>query len=517
MESRRLRPTFARLAAAAVAAAGAFTLTAWLLGFPAAAAFFTAAPPMAPSSGLCFILCGVSLWALAPEPDDARRRAGAAAAGAAALIAAWSLYEGSSGPRRGLDDLLLGFAGAPERMSRCSALAILSAALSLLLVSAFARWPVRPCELFAGIAAGFGFLALAGYAFGREEIPFPGRASITGIPPPTALALLVLSAGLFTARAKLGLAAVVSSPRLGGFVVRRLLAVCLLLIPLLAAAAIYGQRAGRYTAGDAVALTTGFSLAVVLAAVLVNARTLNRIDLARETAEEHSLALLEQLRLTVAELQAYSYTVSHNLRAPLRSIEGYAALIERTLSGGGSPTKDTMVMLRRISDSARRLDGMIKDLLTYGVGATPPVPLEAVDLDEIFAHESRYFAEVRPGALKVSGQLGKVRGQPSLVHRAIEVLLDNAVKSIPPDRAPRVEVRCEEREGGLARLVIEDNGGGIPPERLERIFDPRPSGVRSPGVGLGVVQRSIARLGGRLGAESTPGRGSRFWIELPRA
>lgn len=593
----------ARLSGPVVTIAGALASASWLLKIPA--------PPglrgMSPVSGLCFFLCGASLWSR--SSIDARvRRAG--------LVAAWLSAAAA----------VRALASPPLPMSHCAALALVFASAALLTLDSFAARAIRPSDLFSLAAGGFGFLSLAGHAFGREEHP------VTGISAPTSVLLVVLSAGLAAARPDLGLAAIVASARLGGVVVRRLLAVSLVIMPLIAAAAIYGQRRGLYSASDAVALTMGFSLVVLFASVMRNAWSLNLIDEARERAEDQTRALLDQapdavfvsgpdgryvsvndaacrllgyardelvgrsgvdlvlteeedrylaartalaagevvsgewrlrrkdgssvpteltakrladgrvqtfardvterrsserdleesrerLRLSIAELQAYSYTVSHNLRAPLRAIEGYAALLERRFSAGEPPSKETLTMLLRISDSARRLDRMIKDLLTYRIGARVAVPLEDVDLDEIFAHESSHYAELAPGALVILGPLGKVRGQPSLVHRAVAALLENAMAAIPAGRAPRVEIHCEDRPERTARLVIQDNGKGIPPERLARIFEsPRqPRAEPGRGAGLAVVNSSIADIGGRLGAESTPGEGSRFWIELLRA
>lgn len=627
MMTRRLA---AKLPAAAAAAIGGASLAGWVLGSRTAAALGLRLEPMAPASGLCFVLCAFSLWARSGDDGGAsRRRAGVAAAAAVALIAARMLLEWKSGAPRGLDALIAWRAEAPSRMTPCSAIAFLSASGALLTLDVLPRRPLRPSDILALVAAAFGVLALAGHAYGTSE---GGLVPITGIRLPSSLAFLFLAAGILAARPRLGLAAIVTNPRLGGYAVRRLGAVLAVLLPLLVAAAAYGRRAGAYSSADAVTLTMGASLAIVLASVMRTAFALNAIDEARAHAEEQSQSLLEQapdaifvadlsarytavndaacrmlgytraellgmtildllptedagrlqeakerllrggiefgewrlrrkdgavvpteisakilsdgrwqsvvrdiserraaeraledsrerLRLSIAELQSYSYTVSHNLRAPLRAIEGYAALMERQLAGGGPAVRDSLVMLRRISDSAQRLDRMIKDLLTYRVDSSVAAPLEAVDLDEIFAHESRHYGDVHPGALKVMGPLGKVLSQPSIMHRAVEALLDNALKAVPEGRAPRVEVHCEERDGGFARLIIEDNGAGMPPERLARLFEaaPRARGEPRGGVGLAVVKASIARLGGRLGAESTPGLGSRFWIELPRA
>jgi signal transduction histidine kinase len=103
---------------------------------------------------------------------------------------------------------------------------------------------------------------------------------------------------------------------------------------------------------------------------------------------------------------------------------------------------------------------------------------------------------------------------------AVRNLLSNALKYVPEGVSPRVTVRAEDRDGRV-RLWVEDNGIGIPPEYHERIFRVferlhPPEVYSGTGIGLAIVRRAIERMSGQTGLESTPGQGSRFWIELPR-
>lgn len=239
---------------------------------------------------------------------------------------------------------------------------------------------------------------------------------------------------------------------------------------------------------------------------------------ARKRAEKALRDNEARLRAAVAELEAYSYTISHNLRAPLRAIEGYASLVEGRL--GGIVDDESRLMLRRIKEAGQRLDRMVKDLLSYSAVSHAEPQLEAVDLDELLAVEAGHYPELGPGGLVIRRPLGRVRGQPSLVLQAVSNLLRNAARSIPEGRAPRVEVRCEVKEGGLRRLAVEDNGVGLPPDALGKIFDPferRRAGSDQPGIGLAIVRRAVERMGGRVGVESKLGEGSCFWLELPAA
>ena len=117
-------------------------------------------------------------------------------------------------------------------------------------------------------------------------------------------------------------------------------------------------------------------------------------------------------------------------------------------------------------------------------------------------------------AAAVTARLGTVVDQLALT-------LANGIKFVPPDRTPEVRVRAERRDG-LVRLWVEDNGIGIAPEHHERIFRVferlhRSSDYPGTGIGLAIVRKAMERMGGSAGVESELGRGSRFWIELPRA
>jgi len=219
---------------------------------------------------------------------------------------------------------------------------------------------------------------------------------------------------------------------------------------------------------------------------------------------------------------AFSYSISHDLKAPLRAIRGYIdALVEdcgERLDTGGLEYAD------RIARAADRMDSLIADLLSYsrlGQIDLAHVPVALADVVETA------LAELEPtiaetGAVverAVSTSLPRVRAHAPSLGQAISNLVANALKFVKPGETPRVRITGE-TENGLVRLLIEDHGIGIAPEHHERIF-----GVferlhtRGPyagsGVGLAMVKMAVERMGGRVGLESALESGSRFWIELP--
>lgn len=223
-----------------------------------------------------------------------------------------------------------------------------------------------------------------------------------------------------------------------------------------------------------------------------------------------------RLKRSVTELESFAYSVAHDLRSPLRALEGYARILAERLGDRADP--ESRDLLGRMAAAAVRLDRLIRDLLAYDAVSRAEVALEGVDLDALVAHVLAHYPALAAARPRVRPPLGRARAQPSLLLQVVSNLLDNAVKFAPPNRVPEIEVWSERRGDGWIRLVVQDNGAGIPREAWERVFDPFVSLARDPGagtgIGLAIAKKAVERMGGRVGLESTPGRGSRFWIDL---
>lgn len=220
-----------------------------------------------------------------------------------------------------------------------------------------------------------------------------------------------------------------------------------------------------------------------------------------------------------AELEAFSYSVSHDLRAPLRSMQGFALALQEDYGDRFDATARDYT--ERIIGSAQRMEELIEDLLAYSrLGRTEIVPA-TVDLETLVSDVLQQLVPLiaeRRATVKVNGRLPRVQGHASTLFSALENLITNAIKFVEPDIEPNVTISAE-RSDGRVRLWVEDNGIGIAPEHHERIFKvferlhggDRFSGT---GIGLAIVRRGVERLGGTVGVQSAPGEGSRFWIEL---
>jgi signal transduction histidine kinase len=237
-------------------------------------------------------------------------------------------------------------------------------------------------------------------------------------------------------------------------------------------------------------------------------------DLERRV-EDRTQALAEVNR----ELDAFAYSISHDLRAPLRTMQGYAEALVDDFGSGLPP--EGRHYTQRIAAAATRMEDLIADILAYSRLAKDeisvrPESLEAL-LDQVLTDLEPMLISTE-AAVRVERPLPEVQANRAVLRQVLNNLITNAVKFVRPGDRPTVSVHAQ-RGAGRVRVWIEDNGIGIAPEHQERIFDPfqRLHGIEAypgTGIGLAIVRRAIARMGGSSGVESELGQGSRFWIEL---
>lgn len=222
-----------------------------------------------------------------------------------------------------------------------------------------------------------------------------------------------------------------------------------------------------------------------------------------------------QLQQTNRELEAFSYTVSHDLRAPLRHIDGYARMLQE--DAAEHLDADMRRYLDTISASARQMGALIDDLLAFSRLGRKPVERTEVDMGALVEH---VLQEIGAGARVDVGQLPTVQGDPVLLKQVWINLISNAIKySAPRAEAARIEVTGESING-VARYRIRDNGVGFDMRYADKLFGVfqrlhSQEEFEGTGVGLAIVHRVVVRHGGTISAESQPRQGATFTFELP--
>jgi PAS domain S-box-containing protein len=223
-----------------------------------------------------------------------------------------------------------------------------------------------------------------------------------------------------------------------------------------------------------------------------------------------------QLQETVHELQSFSYSIAHDMRAPLRAMGTFAHLLMDEMPPGAPP--ETKTYCERIVIGAERLDNLINDALNYTKAALQEVALQPVDLSKLLRGLLDTYPNLHTDKadVQVQGTLPIVLGNESLLTQCFSNLLGNAVKFVAPGVRPTVRVSSESTDG-LARISVDDNGIGIPRHaqpRLFVMFQKLDNQYEGTGIGLAIVRKVVERMSGTVGVESSPDRGSRFWVEL---
>ena len=178
--------------------------------------------------------------------------------------------------------------------------------------------------------------------------------------------------------------------------------------------------------------------------------------------------------------------------------------------------------MQRIQAGATGLGQLIDDLLKFAKVSGSTVELQPTALHPAVARLIAGMPQFGPGQVNLSFErcTHTVLANPTLLQQVIQNLVDNGVKFVPEGVRPDIRLWSEPR-GDQVRLWVEDNGIGIPPESQTKLFQlfsrAAPSHYGGTGIGLAIVERAVAKMNGRVGVESEVGKGSRFWIELPRA
>jgi signal transduction histidine kinase len=265
--------------------------------------------------------------------------------------------------------------------------------------------------------------------------------------------------------------------------------------------------------------------------------------LERRVAER--TATLEE---TISDLEDFSHSITHDLRAPLRAIRSFAQILGEECLECGRPRAQEHI--QRITNAASRMDKLIQDVLQYSRLARSELRLGPVDVQALLRGIIETYPAFQPPQveIQIEGTLPSVLGNEAALTQCFSNLLGNAIKFVAPGTRPQVRVWAEAKaspksevrspkEGrnpkaepqaellgagigqgpAAVRLWFADNGIGIPKDAQQRIFNMFQRLDKSydgTGVGLTVVRKAVEKMGGKVGLESELRHGSRFWVEL---
>jgi PAS domain S-box-containing protein len=287
----------------------------------------------------------------------------------------------------------------------------------------------------------------------------------------------------------------------------------------------FGTRNRRAFAGEEVAVMK--SVANQMAVALHRMQSLDALRQAKEElarANEHLESKVQErtarLREIIADLEQFSYSIAHDLRAPLRSMVSFSSLL---LDEYGSKLEaEPSDYLRRIAAGARRMDNLVRDVLTYSQVTREDMELAPVNLDALVREILAEYPQFRNEQVQIAiaSPLLPVNGNIALLTQCISNLLDNAVKFVAPNSKPQVRVWTEGHNCSV-RFCVQDQGIGIEASQLGRVWRifercHSPEKFGGTGIGLSIVKRAVERMGGKVGMQSALGEGSTFWFELSK-
>ena len=238
-----------------------------------------------------------------------------------------------------------------------------------------------------------------------------------------------------------------------------------------------------------------------------------------EDLEDHIAERTSELTRTIAELEAFSYSISHDLRAPLRAINGFAAILREEHAERLSSDGDELLM--KIETNASKMAQLIDGLLDFSRLARAESLSTEVDMGALARAVAAELAG-EPDTRKVDiavGTLPPVVGDEAMLRQVWANLISNAIKFSAPHAAPRIEIGGESRDAERV-YHVRDNGVGFDMTYAEKLFGVfnrlhRADEFPGVGVGLALTRRIVTRHGGRIWAESRDGEGAVFHFALP--
>jgi signal transduction histidine kinase len=514
---------FSHAAAVTAIVVGALVLVGWMLDIPALKSVLPGLVTMKANTALALLLAGVSLWLLRTEQAyEWARRIAQACAFTVTMVGLLTLSEYLFGWDMGIDQLLFleplraGGTSQPGRMAPATALSLALLGLAMLRLST-RRGHLLAHSLSLTVALG-SLLAVIGYVHGVKSLH--AIAPFWTMEVNSALALTLLCVGLLFARPDRGLMAIVTSDSAAGVMARRFLPPAILMPAVLGWLIFAGRHAGLYGAEIGLLLVVVSSIIFPAALIWWNAGSLYRMDVDRKQAERRLKENTAQIVAVNKELESFSYSVSHDLRAPLRAIDGFSRALLEEHSKHLDP--EGQRLLGMIRTGTKQMGRLIDDLLVFSRISRKVLEKSNVEMTGMARSVMYELLQLEPDrfvAVTIN-HLAAAQGDRAMIRQAFTNLISNALKFTRHQPKPAVEIGWY-RDGNEDIYYVKDNGVGFDMRYVNRLFGifqrlHRAEEFEGTGAGLAIVQHIIHRHGGRIWAEGKVNEGATLYFALPR-
>lgn len=514
---REVLTRLSRFLTISVGIMGVLVLLGWLFNIELLKRPLPKLVAMNPLTATCFILSSLSLFLLTRSASTKRQiNAAMSIAYVVIVISMTRLLSLTLSLNIHIDEWLFhnklekDIAGnVSNRMAPNTAVAFLFTGVALLMLDRQTTRGRVPSQYIALAIGTLGMLSVLGYMY--QVGAFYGVLAYIPMAIHTAICFLLIAIAIMFAHPEKGLMAVFTSTEAGATNARIMIPAAIIIPQVLGLFRLYSAWAGIFSLEFGTAVLILCTIMIFLIVVWLTIRELNRKDALR-------LAALEQLRATNKELEAFSYSVSHDLRAPLRAIQGYTQMLNEDY--GTLLDDEGKRIIDVVKSNTTRMGKLIDSLLAFSHLGRKEIQKTNIDMNGLTRN---VFDEIersaRHNANITIADLHNAKGDYNLVHQVMLNLVSNALKYSSKKEQPVIEISSEKKDNQVI-FSVKDNGAGFDMQFANKLFGVfqrlhTDNEFEGTGIGLAIINRIVAKHGGQVWAEGKVDEGAAFYFTLP--
>jgi signal transduction histidine kinase len=504
-----------RYCAIATALTGTAVLVGWTLGIEPVKRILPDLVAMNPASAVCFILSGLSFFLLTDKVNSKARRMTGYTLASIVFFASVIKMAGVLTEKDVFIDSLL-FSDQliepnhPNRMAPNTSISFLLLSLSLMLINILGSNDKLPSQYISITLAVFSLLSVLGYLY-RIKF-FYGIYSYIPMALHTAICFLMMSYAILFAHPRRGVIGELTRTKSGATAAGFLIPSAILIPMILGFFRLYSEWKGYLELEVGTSFLILSIILLLLIMIWFTIKTLNHREDLRRKAEE-SLSSVNQ------ELSSFTYSVSHDLRAPLRAMNGYASILLKDHSA--ALNEEAKQYLESIRSNALKMGNLVDDLLKFSHLGKKEVEQQEINMTTLTNEVVDQLKRTVKHQAKISvGKLHSITGDSGLIRQVMQNLISNAIKYSARKEKPEIEISSEAKNNEII-FKIKDNGAGFDMQYKDKLFGVfqrlhNQDEFEGTGVGLAIVHRIITKHGGKVWAESKPDHGATFYFSLPK-